>query len=92
MLDTAHTPKSFSLLHSGLTGDKFNTSYAREVTMTGEADLIEAWTWVNANAILEGNIRNNAVFVWSDCVVMDMITTTQKTSMPGLTRKGLLSS
>lgn len=42
MLDTAHTPKSFSLLHSGLTGDKFNTSYAREVTVTGEADLVEA--------------------------------------------------
>ena len=49
MLDTAHTPKSFSLLHSGLTGDKFNTSYAREVAVTGEADLIEAWTWVNGS-------------------------------------------
>ena len=72
MLDTAHTPKSFSLLHSGLTGDKFNTSYAHEVTVTGEADLIEACTHDHVATRFESNIRSNAGFVWSDCVVMDI--------------------
>lgn len=71
-MQTNSTPRSFSLLHSGLIGDKFNTTYAHEVIVTAETDMIEAAARDHVAAHFEGNIRSNAGFAWSDCVVMDI--------------------